>query len=197
MTASNSTTKSTLRSTANVAHLYGRAGGLTLVELLIVMAVAAALIATAVPAFQWIIMGDRSLAQATSLLVSLNTARSEAIKQDLPGGVTICPGPAADGISCNSTANWAQGWMVRNPQGGIPVSVVPALGGGNVLSVSPNVTQLTFYSDGSVSNAVAFTLCDSRGASYARYTQVSQMGRVAASNSVGHDLANAPLTCPQ
>ena len=165
--------------------------GFTLLELLVTIAVVAIITATAVPALRSFVLADRSLTQGTSLLLSLNLARSEAIKQDLANGVTVCT--STNGVSCTGTTNWAQGWIVLNSVQSTPISVVPALANGSTLSVTPATTQVTFRSDGSATPA-AFTLCDPRGSQYARYTQVMLTGRVTA--TVGYDLSHNPLSCP-
>jgi type IV fimbrial biogenesis protein FimT len=165
--------------------------GFTLLELLVTIAVVAIVTATAVPAFRSFVLADRSLTQGTSLLLSMNLARSEAIKQDLANGVTVCT--STNGVSCTGTSNWAQGWIVLGSASQTPISVVPALANGSTLSVTPPVTQLTFRSDGSAT-PTAFTLCDPRGSQYARYTQVTLTGRVTV--TVGYDLSHNPLSCP-
>lgn len=166
--------------------------GFTLLELLVTIAVIAIVTSIAVPAFRSLVLSDRSLTQGTSLLLSLNLARSEAIKQDLANGVTVCT--STDGVTCTGTSNWAQGWIVLSSASqSTPISVIPALPNGSALSVTPATTQVTFRSDGSAT-PVAFTLCDSRGWQYARYTQVAFTGRVTA--TLGYDLSHNPLSCP-
>lgn len=168
--------------------------GFTLIELVVTIAVAAILTAISVPAFRSFLLNDRSMTQATSLLLSLNLARSEAVKQDLSSGVTVCP--SSDGATCNGSANWAQGWIVLGSSANAPIGVVAPLAAGSTLSVNPTGTsQVTFNSDGSASTAAAFTLCDPRGAQFARYTQVTLTGRVAAP-AVGQDTTGNALTCP-
>lgn len=168
--------------------------GFTVLELAVTMAVAAILTAISVPAFRSFLLNDRSMTQATSLLLSLNLARSEAIKQDLSSGVIVCA--SSDGATCNASANWAQGWIVLSPSANAPIGVVAPLAAGSTLSVNPTgTTQLTFNSDGSASTTAAFTLCDPRGAQFARYTQVTLTGRIAAP-AVGQDISGNALNCP-
>ena len=82
--------------------------------------------------------------------------------------------------------------------------MVGALPAGTTLNeVSGNLT-ITFLSTGGVNTAAlvnpavwpAFKMCDARGAAFARYLQVTAMGRVVAAPRVGWDLAGAALTCP-
>ena len=170
-----------------------RSLGFTLVEILITIAVAAILTAAAVPAFRSFLQNDRAMTQSTSLVLSLNTARSEAIKQDISGGVPVCP--SIDGRTCSGTSNWAQGWIVLSSvAGSVPTVVVPPLSTGTTMSEASGANTVTFLSSGIVQAPAAFTLCDSRGASVARYIQVTATGRV--SSSVGKNLAGNALTCP-
>ncbi len=72
--------------------------GFTLIELLVTMTVAGILACIAVPAFSSFVQNDRDIEQINSLVSSLNYARSEAIKRDSQGGITVCP--SVDGRSC-------------------------------------------------------------------------------------------------
>jgi type IV fimbrial biogenesis protein FimT len=84
-----------------------RVGGLSLLELLVALAIAAILLSTGVPRWgAWFAeqeLGDR----ADALLHALDLARSEAVKRG--GRVDVCPGPAG----CPSPAMpWEGGWTV-------------------------------------------------------------------------------------
>lgn len=82
--------------------------GLTLVELLVVVAISALLAAMAVPNFRDFLV-RRSVAAATSALASdYRLARSEAIRRSSP--VTICR--STDGASCAAAGSWHDGWIV-------------------------------------------------------------------------------------
>jgi hypothetical protein len=88
------------------------------------------------------------------------------------------------------------------------VHVAGALPAGTTLTEASNNLSLTFLSNGALNTApgalvnpafpVRFTMCDARGAAFARYLQVTVMGRVVAAPNVGQDLSSppAPLTCP-
>lgn len=172
-------------------------GGFTLVELLVTVVCASILLALAVPAFRTFVQNDRQWLQQSSLVMSLNAARSEAIKQDLP--VQVCT--SANGATCDF-GPWTEGWIVLSSAGGNPVQVVGALPAGTTLTEANNNTSVTFLSNGTLGALtnpepkVEFKMCDNRGAAQAHYTQVTLFGRVVSSTQVGKDLAGANLTCP-
>jgi type IV fimbrial biogenesis protein FimT len=171
--------------------------GFTLVELLITVAVFALIVGLAVPAFRSFLQNDRQWMLQSSLVLALNAARSEAIKQDSANGVQVCA--SLSGTACDGTS-WAQGWIVLNPSAPPPNSQVTqsvgALPANTTLTEGNNNLSVTFLSNGSVNAAVAFRLCDARGGTQARYLQVNSMGRVAASQKVGYDLSSVALVCP-
>lgn len=185
-------------------------GGFTLIELLVTIVVFSILLGLAVPAFRSFMQNDQQWVQTSNLILSFNAARSEAIKNDGPGA-QICT--SSDGVACTGTP-WNRGWIVlgadpANPQNPLKrLQVVGALPAGTTLTEDNNNLSITFLSDGTVNTApgalvqpparVAFTMCDARGAAFARYLQVTLMGRVVAAPTVGHDLGSPPkpLTCP-
>jgi type IV fimbrial biogenesis protein FimT len=189
------------------------AGGFTLVELLVTIVVLSILLGLAVPAFRSFMQNDQQWAQTSNLVVGLNIARSEAIKNDtfispaIPGGAQICS--SNTGLACTGTA-WELGWVVlgvdpANPAN--PAKVLQAVGAlpaGTTLSEANGNLKITFQANGALNAGalakpgapVAFTMCDARGAKFARYLQVSLMGRVVAAPTVGQDLTGTALKCP-
>jgi type IV fimbrial biogenesis protein FimT len=171
------------------AHL---APGFTLIELLVTMLVGGILVAIAVPAFNNFVLNDRDIGQANSLVSSLNYARSESIKQNIAGGVTVCP--SLNGTACAGSA-WSQGWIVTNAAGTV-LSAVPALAGSNTLTAIGSASGVTFASTGLPSGQLTIRICDARGAAFARDVEVNAAGRVAASQTPGQSVSGAPLVCP-
>ncbi len=169
--------------------------GFTLIELLVVIAVSGILLAVAVPAFSTFVLSERQGAQTNSLVFTLDFARSEAIKQDIPGGIEVCA--SADGSTCTGgTGPWSQGWIVVPAGGGTVLMAVPALSGGNTLTAA-GVTSTTFTPNGLSSTNITFNLCDRRGAAYARYIELGVAGRVYVAPTPGiNPAANTALTCP-
>ena len=184
----------------------GSQEGFTLIELIVTIVVGAILATIAIPAFQAFVMNDRDSAQINSLAYSFNYARSEAVKEDLPGGVTVCP---STGAVCSGTTAWAQGWIVYYTDANNTTQIlqtIPALAGSN--SVTPAgaanaATGITFLSSGmatglagSMNQPLHIKVCDQRGAGFAREVVVNQFGRVAASQTAGFAIdGTTPLAC--
>jgi len=180
------------------------AGGFTLVELLVTILVLSILLGLTVPAFRSFMQNDQQWTQTNNLILSLNTARSDAIKSDLAAGAQVCS--SNTGLGCTGTP-WNQGWIVRgadpaNPGNLKVLQAIGALPTGTTLTEAGNNTAIPFQSSGalgvlaSAEPMVAFKMCDVRGAAFARYLQVTPMGRVVASTTAGKDLTGAALSCP-
>ena len=182
-----------------------RSAGFTLVELMITVVVAAILMAIAVPSFRTFMQNDQQWVQTNNLLLALNTARSDAIKSDLVAGAQVCS--SSNGLGCTNTP-WNLGWIVLGADPGNPqnppkvLQSVGALPPGTTLTEGANNLAIAFRSNGALGAlanpepVVSFKMCDVRGAAYARYLQVTPMGRVVASPNVGKDLTGAALACP-
>lgn len=84
-----------------------RAAGFTLVELVVVLAVAAVLLVMAVPSFTLVMNTNRLAALSNDVIASLQTARMEAVRRGVR--VVICN--SANGTSCTNSTSWT-GWVV-------------------------------------------------------------------------------------
>src|ERR1700678_3547593 len=170
--------------------------GFTLIELLVTVTVAGILASIAVPAFNNFVLNDRQVGQLNSLASSLNYARSEAIKRNLAGGITVCP--SVNAATC-SGSNWRGGWIVTDSTPvDPPLQTVPALAGSDTLTVTGSIGGITFASSGMVtpSATTTVTVCDQRGAAFARELEVNSTGRVASSSVQGESVSGAALVCP-
>lgn len=85
--------------------------GLTLIELLVALAVAAILATVAIPGFRSLIDSNQVTATTNQLITAAYFTRMESLR--LNQTVTMCPSP--DGERCVDNA-WEAGWIVfRNP----------------------------------------------------------------------------------
>ena len=173
---------------------------------MIVCSIAAVLAALAVPAMHSFLQNQQQSSAVTNLMSTLQYARSEAIKEDVPvaganctgSGVCVCP--SANGTTCDPAGNWNNGWIVyTSANGGAALEAVGALQPGLTLSTNPGTVAVTYQPNGTTDlNAlVEFTLCDSRGAAYARELEVGISGSIQASSTPGYDVTGTTaLVCP-
>ena len=82
--------------------------GFTLIELMIVLGVAALVITLGIPSFQEIIRSNRFAAQTNAFVSSMNLARSVAITRGVR--VTLCK--SSNGQECTTEGGYEQGWIV-------------------------------------------------------------------------------------
>lgn len=166
-----------------------RQRGFTLIELIITVAIAAILLAIGVPSFQEMMRNNRVAAHTNDLLSSLNLVRSEAIKR----GVRVSLCKSSDGLSCATTGDWTQGWIVfvdtdndaTVDAGENILRVHGALTGGDTLVGSTDVSNYISYSPDGVARLIAgtelaagttmsFSLCS---ASHVNAVEISRTGR--------------------
>jgi type IV fimbrial biogenesis protein FimT len=168
--------------------------GFTLIELLVTVGVAGILFAIAVPSFRSFLQDSRSISQANLMVQSLNVARSEAIKRDIP--VDVCP--SSDGLTCNAGLPWAQGWIVVDVQAAPdpPFQIVGPISGNNTLIEANGNTSVRFLPSGLVVAGATLTLCDQRGVTKARQVEINITGRIASSSMPGVAVTNVPVACP-
>ena len=84
-----------------------RMAGVTLLELLIVIAIVGILMAVGVPSFKYITTSYRISGEINGLLGDVQFARAEAVKEGQ--NVTVCV--SSDGLTCAGTT-WQSGWIV-------------------------------------------------------------------------------------
>ena len=147
--------------------------GLTLVELLATLAVAAILAALAGPAFGGLLLDARLAASSHQLAHAINHARGEAVRRGL--AVTLC----GSGPACGE---WDQGWQLRLPPGHTALETVllaaaPAPG----IRLSANRGSFTLRPFGQRATNGTLLLCDRRGRGRAVIISVTGRARIAPS----------------
>lgn len=94
-----------------------RVQGMTLVELMLVVALLAIFTVVAVPGFQSLQQRTQMRTEATRLLAALNLARSEAVRRNQP--VSLCPSSYAVSGTLDCDGSYDGGWIVfSNPARG-------------------------------------------------------------------------------
>jgi type IV fimbrial biogenesis protein FimT len=85
-----------------------RSHGMSLIEMIVTLCVAAVLLTGAAAAFNHIGLSMKLSGFSNAFVSQLYLARSEAIKRN--SRVVMCK--SADGIQCATAGGWEQGWMV-------------------------------------------------------------------------------------
>ncbi len=140
------------------------AQGFTVIELLIVISIAAILAAVAIPSFRETLRTTRQSSALSLLITDLNQARGEAIKRNTR--TLICVRNTA-GTGCGAGTDWRAGWVVctdanaddacdatsaANPN---PVVVRPALDPQLTLITSAAVIRFNANSSQGAGGAIA------------------------------------------
>lgn len=151
------------------------ARGLTMIEMLITVVILAILMAIAIPSFRDASLGSRLAAAANDLLASVQLARSEAIKRNVP--VTLCA--SANGSTCTTSGGWEQGWIVRDNAAAELIQRRQALPDGYRMTQSGGTSALNFQPIGIGATAATFTACrDTPVGSQERVVTVTGAGSV-------------------
>ncbi|MDO9280239.1 MAG: GspH/FimT family pseudopilin [Polaromonas sp.] len=157
--------------------------GLTLVELMVVLAMMAVVTSLAAPSFRSLWVKRSVLLAAEALLGDLRYARSEALKRGRP--VLLCQ--SSNGTTCSQDrAGWADGWLVfvdSNAAGPAKAllrvqSTLPALA--TIVSNVSTGHGITYQATGSAKSAaqtILFTPAGSESPDSIRALCISLQGR--------------------
>lgn len=171
--------------------------GLTLLELMIALSIAAILGCIAVPGFNEMRHNNERTAAVNSFVHAIYLARSEAIKRGRI--VTLCK--SADGQTCAARATpWNSGWIVfangdadDPPQRDAEEPLLSVYAGWPTGRIESNRESYSFrpFTQAVVNGTLVF--CDPRGSAQARAVIISHTGRPRVSL---RDAGNRPLRCP-
>jgi type IV fimbrial biogenesis protein FimT len=160
--------------------------GVTLLELMIVVAVSAILLAVGIPSFASLVQDGRVTSATNAMVSSLHLARSEAIKRQ--ARAALCP---STGVACADSGDWHQGWIVfhdGNNNGLLDddeavIRRQPAMPAGLRLAGNRNVSRYISYTPTGQAKLVSgfwqtgtLTVCGESGV--AREIVISSTGRV-------------------
>lgn len=97
---------STMTTVKSMTHATSLSGGFTLIELMVTLAVAAIMLALAVPSFTTAFNQNRLAGTSNDILASLQGARMEAVRRNVR--TVMCR--STDGATCSAGAQWT-GWI--------------------------------------------------------------------------------------
>lgn len=154
--------------------------GFTFLELVITIAVGSILLAVAVPSFQSLLTSNQLTATTNTLVFSLQTARSEAIKRAVPTGVCTSNSSLDPNASCSPGSGYVSGWIayIDNNANGTrdaDEEVVMAVEDrGAAFSFTPSASfqnQVYFDDSGGSTNPVGIPLSGEIGIAYGNGTE--------------------------
>lgn len=148
-----------------------RGAGYTLIELMIVLVIAAILLAIGVPSYRTQSLNGRMTAATSDLLGTLAYARAESTgRSDF---VTVCT-RNADATGCVTTGGWEQGWLTfvdadadGTVDGGDEILRIhdPLQDGTTARGTAQILNRVTFRPNGltSLTSTQTLVFCDERG----------------------------------
>lgn len=156
--------------------------GFTLIELMVTLAVAAIVLATAIPNFREMVKDNRIVTTSNEFLGMIHLARSEAIR----GGKEVRLCKTSNLSNCVTTGGWEQGWIVVDTTDASVLRKRTGLDSNLTLRGNNNVQNyLSFNSMGAMGGTNGqIILCDDRARndfgghkSTARVVIISTTGR--------------------
>ncbi|MBT8086510.1 MAG: GspH/FimT family pseudopilin [Gammaproteobacteria bacterium] len=159
--------------------------GFSLVEITVTLAISALMLSLAIPSMGAFLTKSRQASTINDFVASVRMARSTAIEANTD--VTICP--SASGRNCESVA-WHDGWIVFKDFDNNQVvdeadTIVRIYDQASGIAIHPSQTEpfLRYRPNGRLvhhqvgGSAGDFTVCDSRGADYAKVMILDLFGR--------------------
>ena len=137
----------------------------TLLELMIVIAIAGILTAVAVPNFTTMIKNNCLTTKTNNLVTHLQYARSEATKRK--ENITLTPK--------SGTVDWSSGWTITDASANIIKDMTPT--SCSTTTLTGSATSFFYRSTGFINSAGSFDVCDNRTLEIGRQIVISTVGR--------------------
>jgi type IV fimbrial biogenesis protein FimT len=159
-----------------------KAGGFTLIELMMTLAVAATLAMIGAPALGNLLARVREASAEARIAGTLRHARTAAVMDNTR--IIVCP--SDDGRHCHPGFDWQHGWIVApdadhdgQPDTGHQIiAALPAMTAGSRIITSSGRTRIIFHPNGSSAGSNArFTICHARERD-GKSVMISNSGRV-------------------
>jgi type IV fimbrial biogenesis protein FimT len=178
---------------------YSKMRGVTLLELLTALLIASVVLTIGIPSFQSVLNNQRITMATNEMVMSLNLAKSEAIKR--VAYVTVCK--SSNGTACTGGGAWNDGWIVFANASVANLDSIDA--GDEIIRIYPKLRDsidltpsgtigdsLSFRPSGTLGTTAAnttgtLTVCDERGADFARGVLLEASGRWSVSRHLSHE----------
>jgi type IV fimbrial biogenesis protein FimT len=179
------------------------ATGFTIVELLIVLAVAAVLSSVGLPALTRLSNSNHMVAEINQLAMALHLARNEALKRG--ANVEICTAREDNSgvVQCDDTAYWNDGWVVYPASTpGTRITVFNGFSSNDTLQSLGGFKTISFNRYGFSTQKDTLVLCPpDADEKRARALLLEPSGRVVAADYSGgdgivDDIDGNNVTCP-
>ncbi len=166
-----------------------RNSGLTLIELIITIAIAATLLSLAIPGFGALISETKISTVTNDLVASINLTRSEAVKRGTRATLCASRPPYT---ACTETSDWSHGWIIfedRNAFGTREedepiIHTHPAVENPITIRGKPTIANYLSYNSTGLSRlpnggfqAGRIEICDGRDNTRARSIVINRLGR--------------------
>ncbi len=161
--------------------------GLTLTELLVVLAFVALTAGIAVPAFRGLLLDSRRTAAVTTSLHAMHFARQLAAIR----GETLRLCGSHDESRCSDRVDWSQGLLVVDATGR-PLRSLRLASATRTPGIRSNRSAIQFEAGSGFATPATLTICDRRGTAAARAIIVSRSGRPRVSE---RDAGGGALLC--
>ncbi len=175
--------------------------GLTLLEMMIALAVAAIVLTVVAPSIQSIVGKNRIVAEINEFSSVVQFARYTAIDQS--SDTVVCP--AADFANCSTNWNQAKIVFIDNNGNNQRDSSEPLLMTSEAISAKNEMTgpngSIVFFDSGATNASISVKICpDNNNAAIARSININAQGRVRVStdsnrDGIFEDADGNPITC--
>ena len=167
-----------------------RAGGFSLIELMITILVVAILTAVAWPSFRDFMHRNTVASQSNQVLAAMQYARNEAVTRRYP--VALCA--STSGTACTSGTNFEEGWMIWRDSAlsGIPSYSAAAKDELLRVTSAQNGVSIRSFGGSGTADLIAF---DQRGAVMGAgggVTNIVVCAKTSSSDSLGENTARVP-----